>query len=768
MRRSTCLFGIPSRHERQGKPIFTRSILADLILWILCCQAITVVSAAASATSSPASVSEKPSLVDLSYLHRTKSSLLARAIQEALLQDAPSDLDLDVSASFVEKSVQDLVSSLVAPDAQPTARRFGIIAQHNQFTNKEATLLLEAILGPEKDEKKKDGKEKVDTKKSKRSKKRQPGEDAGEVISTGVANDRVEQFDAGTGAAANDGNATSVTIDGNVTLSNETKIEQSSESDTTLLVNVSESSEDTIPSNRLLAHSIVRLDLGWNDLGDSSDSKTRREDAKAWHQILQQTIQSWERCPNELRFQVCGLSPAACRAIGKGLMARYDQVQRGAGTETKFPPQLSLYLTRNEAIGDPGVAALSAAIRTIASKHKGCTVFASLDLSGCGVTDTGAEALAIALEQNPLCIHNLDLSNNEITNNGAAALGRALAQREGDRCGKIKTLDLSNNKGIEDSAAKALAVALGQGTIDRLVLRSCHIRADGAAALVKALKVLALSKHRPRQLKLDLSGNPLGILRKKPKSSGGKYSATALRSKATATTAAYMNLIGKTVQKGLKDLGIAEGGGPDTLESDDEEESQSNGKEQEEEDSSKVKCGALAIADAFFLDDEEVDEEGNEPSTERPTEMHFKVELGLRHCAFDTRASEALAAVRQELRSSPVNMDVLIDVRMNNVLEEDTVSALRGDPAFESDLSGMAERYLEAMETLRRARERSLQAAKTTQSRMRAEQEMEDAWGAAVPMEDIDGFDEDDVNIHEDGWDSDEDYDEAEDIEDFY
>jgi hypothetical protein len=58
-----------------------------------------------------------------------------------------------------------------------------------------------------------------------------------------------------------------------------------------------------------------------------------------------------------------------------------------------------LHLTRNEAIGDAGAAALSAPIQMVTSKNEGVTVFAVLDLSGCGIGDTGAEALAIAWEK---------------------------------------------------------------------------------------------------------------------------------------------------------------------------------------------------------------------------------------------------------------------------------------------------------------------------------------------------------------------------------
>lgn len=425
---------------------------------------------------------------------------------------------------------------------------------------------------------------------------------------------------------------------------------------------------------------------------------------------------------------------------------------------------LSLYLTRNEAIGDSGLAALSAAIRTVTSKNKGVTVFEVLDLSGCGIGDTGAEALAIALENHPLCVRHLNLSNNQISDEGATALGRALLSslESNNRC-VIETLDLSHNNGIGDSGAKSIAGALEQGTVVNVILRSCHIHADGAASFAKSLRAIghrsSTCTSRPALLRVDLSGNPLGILRKKSKSGAGKYSATALRSKASARTAAYMNLIGKTVQKGLKDLGISEG--PDTLESDDDEEAKMKGEEDNDsQDPSKVKCGALAFADAFIDDEDDEDEGadvGEEPSVEAPADERVvcKIELGLRHCSFDTRAAEALAAVVLEAKSSSgMSMDLTIDARMNNVLEDETISALSGDSKYESDLDTMAETYHEAMEALRIARQRAQEAAKAAAARMKAEAEMDAAWGAPIEMRD--DYDDDYQ------WDSDADYDDGE------
>ncbi len=749
-------------------------ITSNLLLLLLLLPSAII---SVTATSS----SRKTSIIDFSYLHRTKSSLLSRAVKHALHQsddiETDVDIDIDVSASFIEKNIEDLLSPLMEKDTQHH-RRFGIIAQRNQWTNKEATLLLQSILGPENDDTttnqhdQQQQQHQHSKQKTKTKKKRKKEHRAVEII-------RKTEIETETilGNETISSNVTSPQENTTATSNNEEVAHAELErKNVTVPTNYSRSEETKNQENssmiqeeisRLVAHSLVRLDLGWNYLGGSSNTKLARTTDKAWHQILQRMIRSHKRCPTDLRFPVCGLGPAACRAIGKGLMARYEHIlaDDDSSKDIVLPPPLCLSLIGNEAIGDPGVAALSAAIRTVTTQHQGCTVLDTLDLSACGITDAGAEALAIALENNPFCIRHLDLSNNQITNVGAAALGRALAMHDGDQYSKIETLDLSNNKGIEDAGAKALALALQQGAIASLILRSCHVHADGAAALAKSLKTLASSSQRLAEIRLDLSGNPLGILRKKPKSGGGKYSATALRSKATATTAAYMSLIGKTVQKGLKDLGIAESIGPDTLESDDEEESQINENDKNEDDPSKVKCGALAIADALLLDDMQI--EDKESST-NDTQSSCKVFLGLRHCALDTRASEALAAVRHEMLVCPSSMDMMIDVEMNNVLEQDTVAALRGDLSFQSDLNEMAERYLEAMEALKIARQRSMNAAKIAQSRMQMEREREDEWGEAMAMGDDFpvGYAEYDNN-NEDAWDSDAEYDEYEDKQEY-
>jgi hypothetical protein len=407
-----------------------------------------------------------------------------------------------------------------------------------------------------------------------------------------------------------------------------------------------------------------------------------------------------------------------------------------------------LYLTRNDGIGDAGTAALAAAIRTVADAKKDSedtVVFDVLDLSGCDVGDTGVEALAIALNMHP--VRHLDLSNNQITDEGAVVLGQALENMES---GKQLSLDLSHNKDIGDAGAKAIAGAMEKGVLCNVIMRSCHIKADGAACFARALRQVGQSKGIKPPLRVDLSGNPLGILRKKSKSGGGKYSATALKSKATATTAAYVNLIGKTVFKGLKDLGIADT--PDTLESDDEEDAKMNGEDEDDDDPSKITCGALAFASAFIEDEDE--DQMDSVETETNKSEPCIIDFGLRQCSFDTKATEALAAVRQEAKNR-YSMDLVMDVRMNNVLEDEMIASLRGDPDYESKLAEMAERHMEDMEVLRAARQRSLGAARAAAARMREERSMEASWDAPA------GFDSE-------AWDSDADYDDPQDSDGFY
>lgn len=389
-------------------------------------------------------------------------------------------------------------------------------------------------------------------------------------------------------------------------------------------------------------------------------------------------------------------------------------------------------------------------------------IFDCLDLSACGVGDAGVEALSIAFEKNPCCVRHLILSDNQISDEGADALGRALSadvKRRG-----LDTLDLSHNKDIGDSGASAIALALEKRMISNIIIRSCQIHADGASSFGKALKSL-VSGPTPHSLNIDLSGNPLGILRKKAKSGG--YSATAIKSKASATTAAYMSLINKTVKKGLKDIGVA---GPSTVESDDEEEGDLDEEQGKNNEESKKKCGLIALANAF-LDTDNDDESAGDVAHSNPVSAGAKspsILLGLRRCSLDTLAAEALAAVIQKARES-FSIDLAIDATMNYVLEDEMVEALRGNSDRQNYLHEMAERHLEAMEFLRIAKQRAAVAAQAAAARAKHEARLENAWGASVEMgEEEEDWEED---LDDDGFDeerdSDQDYEEEDEGEEW-
>ncbi len=137
----------------------------------------------------------------------------------------------------------------------------------------------------------------------------------------------------------------------------------------------------------------------------------------------------------------------------------------------------------------------------------------SLDLSGNGITDSGARALARELARPVSALKELALSDNLIGDGGADALAELLAADlhgagltrlsldsnhvapRGARClaaalganSTLKYLSLAGN-GVGDVGARAFAAALGANrSLTHLDLAASHIGADGVAALVAAL-----------------------------------------------------------------------------------------------------------------------------------------------------------------------------------------------------------------------------------------------------------------------------------------
>ena len=456
---------------------------------------------------------------------------------------------------------------------------------------------------------------------------------------------------------------------------------------------------------------IESLDMSLNDL-DTPDRSQQRNLVKSLEALVE-----GGGCPSTLRLDCCGLGPAACRSIGKGLL---DSANKAKTEPTQRRSLRSLHLGSNR-VGDAGAAALAAALRTAPQSSE--PLLEVLDLSTCDISDAGCEALALAIRDNPGCVRTLDLSNNRITDDGCVSLALAASGTA------LANIDLSNNKDITDRGAAALATAIERGAIKSLVIRSCSIKAAGAEALGTALCALASSKKvdiADEEYSLDLSGNTFGIQNVEKK----KGSASLLKSKASATTKAYMGFLGKKLRSGLNQAGIS--GFVPSAESDDDEEELDgdliDGDYDEGSESGKSggKCGARAFADAIVGENSVAGSKQISPLGEK----RLRIRIGMRRCFLDERAADSLAAAIVCGRDSH-NMDISCDVAMNSALDQSTVSAL-AEKDDDELISDMSTKYFGVLEALRIAQQRAREATEAARARARAENAFGSAFGGGL------------------------------------
>lgn len=211
--------------------------------------------ALAHSASSSLQVAASANLLDLSYLHRVKSTTLADAIKEAFGADV-QDLDIDISSSMIRKDINDLLTALEGRESSSVR----LAVRRNQWSPDEAATLLNAIVGTDNNTRKDEGNSNPQTKDD-------------------------SEFNGKT--SEKEGNQ--------------------DPPDTDLI----ESMETVAPGFA----SIASLDLSWNDLSHN------HRGSKNFLKYLQKTIQDSRKCPSILRFDVCGLGPSACRALGK---VRFD------------------------------------------------------------------------------------------------------------------------------------------------------------------------------------------------------------------------------------------------------------------------------------------------------------------------------------------------------------------------------------------------------------------------------------------------------------
>jgi len=427
--------------------------------------------------------------------------------------------------------------------------------------------------------------------------------------------------------------------------------------------------------------------------------------------------------PRVIKMENSGVGPAFCRSIGRGIL-------NSAETDAFVNRPRSLHLGGNCAIGDAGTVALAAALRlgTPPNKYTKDALIDELDLSSCNVGDAGAEALALALAFNPYCLALLDLSNNQVTDEGAKALGRALVEASrvkfsrGDESALVlKELVLDNNSALGDEGANALAKAVACGAIRSISIRSCSVRAEGAAAFGKAIISLTSNKKHRGFVSIDLSGNQFGTIKPRKKK-GAAYSATLIRDKASS----HIGFIGKSIQSRLKGAGVSMG---ITAESDDDEENVMSGlidspEEAETENliESSTRCGARSFA-GEILNDGDDERKGKLRKDvvfryEETDDIISNVRIGMRQCCLDSGAIDALSAAIIGARK--VLVDLSIDVSMNPDLDSAVENALLGVNGAKL-LSKLADRHLNALELLQHSRKRAELAAAAAASRVHTE-----------------------------------------------
>jgi Leucine Rich repeat len=450
------------------------------------------------------------------------------------------------------------------------------------------------------------------------------------------------------------------------------------------------------------------LDFGWNLLYDRNSANSKSQ-IKRFHAALQNVLISRNSTIEDLHLSCCGLGPATCRALAKGLLNRFDTIDSTTNNESSsiiHRPPVSLYLSNNRDIGDSGAAAIAAAIRCI-SISRDTPILHTLDLSGCDIGDIGVEALALAFEDAvaPVMIRRLLLCHNRITDQGALAMGRVL-HRNVD--GSEFHIDLSNNPSITDRGITNLLSAVEKRCISSLILRSCSIHADGAELVGKTLRSIALSSHsNDRTVEIDLSGNPLGILRGKT-DKGNIYSAGAIKSKASATATAYVTQGLSFLKKGLGSVGVTLS--PESEDEDDEKQQTSDNVD-ESDKGKNMRCGFKSLANAFISYEQDTHTEDTEVRSVKT------VLLGLRRTFCDTAGADALAAIIMATREQYQGLSLKLELELNPVVEDEMVNALYGQD--DEMLQEMADRHNEAMEILRLAQERAVTATKALAARRR-------------------------------------------------
>ncbi|XP_072131033.1 NACHT, LRR and PYD domains-containing protein 3-like [Mobula birostris] len=209
--------------------------------------------------------------------------------------------------------------------------------------------------------------------------------------------------------------------------------------------------------------SLMELNLSGNKLGDSGVN------------LVSAALTNPECKMQKLRLDNVGLTDSGAEDLASALSTN--------------PSLTELNLSGNK-LGDSGVKLVSAALRCPDCRLQ------KLELSGVGLTDSGAEDLASALSTNP-SLTELNLSGNKLGDSGVKLVSAALRCPE---C-KIEKLEL-DNVSLTDSGAKDLVSALSTNPSLTVLHLSENWLRDGS---VPALRRLILTL--PRMERIVLWGN---------------------------------------------------------------------------------------------------------------------------------------------------------------------------------------------------------------------------------------------------------------------
>eukprot|EP00984_Skeletonema_dohrnii_P022128 scaffold11242_cov80-Skeletonema_dohrnii-CCMP3373.AAC.1 len=463
----------------------TNTSIAIILCYCLL-PAATLASQQATLTSSSPSISQSYTIHISHVFHVTPSAVVNSVLSNIPRHPSRPFLDVDVSSSNLDDdAVVSLVEGIVSrQDGTAEQTELNLKLEMNRISPVGVSKVFDLLVGENKN---------------------RASEEAKETADDAQVVDNSDEAQKNEASCVEDNDVTETTIE-NASMDDEVEIDPSQEDVTT----------PPIASKPTLR--IEKLDLSYNDIGGEGINAPSAQLLNSVRRLFEN--EDYSIIPNILLMENCGIGAAFCRSIGRGICNAFErnQIQSSGNPDVgclyEGRPSI-LRIGGNPAIGDAGAVALAAAFRMSASDDNNggdSVIMEELDLSSCNIGDVGAEAIALALACNPSSLKRLDLSNNKITDVGAIALGRALIEsRERTSGFALDQIILDNNALIGDDGAAALAKAVSAGAVRSVHLRSCSIRAEGAAEFGKALiEIVKHSKTRQfqsAQIEIDMSGN---------------------------------------------------------------------------------------------------------------------------------------------------------------------------------------------------------------------------------------------------------------------